>query len=92
MIDEDGSAWLIARDILAILNLDVSRNPGRWLSRTPDADKAFRNVRSVQGTQRSLVVSVPGAVALTRQRKRPVDATVRAFLNREAAHLVSRAH
>ncbi len=87
LIDPSGAAWLVARDVLAILNLDPSKHLGRWLSRTPDYDRTFRDVPSISGTQRYSVISIPGAVALTKQRKRPIDATVRAFLNREAAHL-----
>ncbi|MBB3692451.1 hypothetical protein [Sphingomonas sp. BK580] len=91
-VDPDGTAWLVARDVLAILDLDVSKHPGRWLNRTPDAERAYRHVPSVSGTQRYSVVSIPAALALTkRRRKRPIDATVRAFLNREAVHLVRRA-
>lgn len=88
LLDEDGSAWLVARDFLSIMNLDVARNPGRWLARTPDADKDFRNVQSVKGPQRSLVISIPGAYALTKRYKKPNGPLVRSFLNREAAPLV----
>lgn len=87
LTDENGT-WLVARDLLAILQLDVSRSPGRWLANTPEADKDFRTVQTPQGPQRSLVISIPGALALTRQRKRRIDGTVRAFLNREAAPLI----
>ena len=88
LIDPSGAAWLVARDILTILNLDVSKHLGRWLSRTPDYDRTFRDFPSVSGTQRYSVISIPGALALTKQRKRPIDQTVRSFLNREAAHLL----
>lgn len=88
LTDADAKTWLVARDFLSILKLDVSRSPGRWLTKVGDADKEFRTVQSPQGPQRSIVLSIPGALALTRQRKRPVDRAVRAFLNREAAHLL----
>lgn len=77
---ENGDAWLVARDILNCLGLDTSRNPGRWLGKTPEADRGFRTVLSAQGPQRSIVINLPAAIALTRQRRRRVDQQVRAML------------
>lgn len=91
-VDPDGAAWLVSRDILTILDLDVSKHPGRHLVKTPATDRAFRDIQSISGTQRYSVISIPAALALTkRRRKRAIDAKVRAFLQRETAHLVRHA-
>jgi len=88
LVDETtGATWLAARDVLNVLRLDISRNPGRHLTKTPEADKSFRTLLSAQGPQRSIVITPAAAIALTRQRKRTIDRQVRAFLTHHAALL-----
>ncbi len=87
-VDPDGTAWLVSRDVLSILDLDTTKHIGRHLNRTPETDRAFRDFQSLSGTQRYSVISIAAAVALTQRRKRTIDAKVRAFLQRETAHLV----
>jgi prophage antirepressor-like protein len=88
ILETDSTPWLIARDVLALLRLDITRNPGRWLSKLPAAEKSYQEVQSPQGPQRTLVVSVRGALAVAKERKRKVDQQVRGFLQREALPLV----
>ncbi len=88
LIDETtGATWLAARDVLNILRLDISRNPGRHLTNTPEVEKSFRTLLSAQGPQRSIVITPAAAIALTRQRKRAIDRQVRACLTHHAAVL-----
>jgi prophage antirepressor-like protein len=87
ILDPDSTAWLVARDVLRVLAKDISRNPGRHLTRVAEHDRSYRTILSAQGPQRSIVISPAAAVALTRQRKRPIDREVRAFLTHHAALL-----
>ncbi|OWK31783.1 hypothetical protein [Sphingomonas mucosissima] len=82
-----GIMWLVARDVLNVLGLDISRNPGRWLTKTPETERGFRTVTSAQGPQRSIVITLAAAIDLTRQRKRVLDRQVRAFLTHSSALL-----
>ncbi len=63
LIDPTGAAHLVARDVLNILGLDISRNPGRWLTKVPETEKSFQTITSAQGPQRSIVISPAAAVA-----------------------------
>ena len=87
LIDTTAPANPVARDVLNVLGLDISRNPGRWLTKVPEAEKSFRTILSPQGPQRSIVITPAAAIALTRQRKRPIDHQVRAFLTHHSALL-----
>jgi prophage antirepressor-like protein len=87
VIETGGHPWLIARDVLSILGLDVSRSPGRFLASLPEADRPLLAVTTSHGLQRTRVISPAAAVALTQQRKRPVDADVRSFLTGSATIL-----
>jgi prophage antirepressor-like protein len=88
ILENDSTPWLVARDVLSLLRLDITRNPGRFLSKLPATDKAYQEVQSAQGPQRTLVVSVRGALAVAKERKRRVDQQVRGFLQREALPLL----
>ena len=80
VIEEDGQAWLVARDILNLLGLDMSRSPGRCLASLPEADRPLHPVETSHGFQKARMVSPAGAIALTKLRKRALDAHVRSFL------------
>lgn len=87
----DGRAWLCATDLCRALDLPIggtvtSAAHTRRLIASGDldaADRAFTHLPTPQGDQRLAVLSVTGALALAKARRRPIDTEVARWLNRE---------
>lgn len=86
--DAKGFTQLSSVDICRALKLKRYDEPWRWTRKLPAHQRGSCPIHTYGGTRYISTVSPHGALALTKQRKRRIDAQVRRWLREEVLPLV----